>query len=75
MVEGHTGDSNRPDDPQYIVRLIGQGITVSLGIVKTVKALPRCQLPAPNSHSSWLAPAARHHEVRLQSLDEDCVTP
>src|SRR5208337_2285399 len=37
---GITNDPNRPDDPQYIVRLIAQVITVSLGTVKTVKALP-----------------------------------
>jgi predicted helicase len=37
---GITNDPNRPDDPQYIVRLIGQVITVSLETVKTVNALP-----------------------------------
>ena len=33
-------DPNRLDDEQYIVRLIGQVITVSLETVKLVKALP-----------------------------------
>ena len=37
---GITNDPNRPDDPEYIVRLLGQVITVSLGTVKVVKALP-----------------------------------
>lgn len=27
---GITNDPNRPDNPEYIVRLIGQGITVRL---------------------------------------------
>ena len=35
-----TNDPNRPDDPEYIVRLLGQVITVSLETVKTVKTLP-----------------------------------
>ncbi|MGH7989981.1 MAG: type ISP restriction/modification enzyme, partial [Limisphaerales bacterium] len=33
-------DPNRMDDEQYIVRLIGQVITVSLETVKIVKSLP-----------------------------------
>jgi len=37
---GITNDPNRPDDPQYILRLIGQVITVSLETMKIVKALP-----------------------------------
>ena len=31
---------NRPDDPEYIVRLLGQVITVSLETVKMAKGLP-----------------------------------
>jgi predicted helicase len=31
---------NRPDDPEYIVRLLGQVITVSLETQKVVKGLP-----------------------------------
>jgi predicted helicase len=42
---GITNDPNRGDDPQYIVRLIGQVITVSLETVKIVRALPPLGLP------------------------------
>ncbi len=37
---GIVNDPNRPDDPQYIVRLVGKVITVSLETVKVVKGLP-----------------------------------
>jgi predicted helicase len=37
---GITNDPNRPDDPEYIVRVLGQVITVSLETVKVVKGLP-----------------------------------
>jgi len=37
---GIRSDPNRPDDPEYIVRLVGQVIRVSLGTVKLVKSLP-----------------------------------
>ncbi len=37
---GIVNDPNRADDPEYIVRLIGQVITVSIETVKIVKALP-----------------------------------
>jgi hypothetical protein len=37
---GITNDPNRPDDPEYIVRLLGQVISVSLETVKVVKGLP-----------------------------------
>ena len=37
---GITNDPNREDDPEYILRLIGQVITVSLETVRIVKALP-----------------------------------
>jgi len=36
---GITNDPNREDDPEYIVRLIGQVITVSLETVQLVKEL------------------------------------
>ena len=36
-------DPNRMDDEEYIVRLIGQVITVSVETVKVVKALPEFQ--------------------------------
>jgi predicted helicase len=41
---GITNDPNRDDDPEYILRLIGQVITVSLETVKIVKALPNVGL-------------------------------
>jgi hypothetical protein len=34
-------DPNREDDPQYIVRLVGQVICVSLETQKIIAALPR----------------------------------
>jgi len=37
---GIRSDPNRPDDPEYIVRLVGQVIRVSLETVKLVKSLP-----------------------------------
>ncbi len=37
---GITSDPNRPDAPEYIVRLLGRVITVSLETVKIVKCLP-----------------------------------
>ena len=42
---GITNDPNRPDDPEYILRLLGQVITVSLETVKIVKALPPLSAP------------------------------
>lgn len=41
---GITNDPNRADEPDYIVRLIGKVITVSLETVKIVHALPDLQL-------------------------------
>ncbi len=35
-----TSDPNRPDDPEYILRLVAQIITVSLETMKIVNALP-----------------------------------
>jgi predicted helicase len=37
---GITNDPNRPNDPEYIVRLIGKVVTVSLETMKIVKGLP-----------------------------------
>jgi predicted helicase len=45
MNTGSATDPNRADDPQYIVRLIGQVITVSLETVKIVRGLPLLGLP------------------------------
>jgi predicted helicase len=36
---GITNDPNRADDPQYIVRLVGQVITVSLETTRVVRTL------------------------------------
>ena len=36
---GITNDPNRPDGPEYTVRLLGQAITVSLETVKVAEAL------------------------------------
>lgn len=41
---GITNDPNRPDDPQYIVRLVGQVVTVSLETVKLVNSLAALEL-------------------------------
>ncbi len=38
---GITSDPNREDDPQYIVRLVGQVVRVSVETVKLVNALPQ----------------------------------
>ncbi|HVP11978.1 MAG TPA: type ISP restriction/modification enzyme, partial [Phycisphaerae bacterium] len=38
---GITSDPNRPDDPEYIVRLVGQVVRVSLETVKIVNSLPQ----------------------------------
>ena len=43
---GVRSDPNRPDDPQYIVRLVGQVIRVSLETVRIVNALPPNYAPA-----------------------------
>jgi len=37
---GIVNDPNRADDPEYVVRLIGQVITVSLETIRIVKGLP-----------------------------------
>ena len=43
---GIVNDPNREEDPQYIVKLIGKVITVSLETVKIVEGLPDLGLPA-----------------------------
>jgi predicted helicase len=37
---GIHSDPNRPDDPQYIVRLVGQVVRVSIETVRIVAGLP-----------------------------------
>jgi predicted helicase len=44
---GLTNDPNRSDDPEYIVRLPDQVITVSLETVKVVKGLPSLDIGGP----------------------------
>jgi predicted helicase len=41
---GIVNDPNRPENPQYIVRLIGQIITVSLETMKIIKTLPALEI-------------------------------
>ena len=43
---GIVSDPNREDDPQYIVKLIGKVITVSLETVEIVESLPDLGIPA-----------------------------
>jgi len=43
---GISNDPNRADDPQYILRLIGQVVTVSLETVGIVRSLPALGWPA-----------------------------
>jgi predicted helicase len=45
---GITNDPNRADDPQYILRLVAQVVTVSLETVKLVRALPDLGLQTQN---------------------------
>ena len=44
---GITNDPNREDDPEYILRLIGQVIHVSLETMKIVKSLPALGIAEP----------------------------
>ncbi len=48
---GITNDPNRVDDPQYIVRLIGQIVTVSLETVGSVKTLSGLAIVADTAES------------------------
>jgi predicted helicase len=43
---GIVNDPNREDDPQYILRLIGQVITVSLETQQIIASLPSLNLPS-----------------------------
>jgi len=42
---GITSDPNRTDDPEYIIRLIGRVVTVSVETVKLIRALPNLGIP------------------------------
>jgi predicted helicase len=52
---GIVNDPNRPDDPEYIIRLIGQVIHVSLETMKIVKALPPLAPAAPKKSTRAVA--------------------
>ncbi|HEV7676277.1 MAG TPA: type ISP restriction/modification enzyme [Candidatus Angelobacter sp.] len=56
---GITNDPNRDDDKEYILRLIGQVITVSLETVKIVNALP--DLGLPNATPDMSSVRAKNH--------------
>jgi len=49
---GIRSDPNNPDDPEYIVRLIGQVVRVSAETVKIVAALPQRYAPEPEAPPS-----------------------
>ena len=49
---GIRSDPNNPDDPEYIVRLVGQVVRVSVETVKIVAALPQRYAPDPAARSS-----------------------
>lgn len=42
---GITSDPNRADDPEYIIRLVGRVVTVSVETVKLISALPDLGVP------------------------------
>jgi predicted helicase len=43
---GIVNDPNRPDDPKYILRLVGQGSTVSLETQQIIATLPSLDFPS-----------------------------
>ena len=49
---GLRSDPNNPDDPEYIVRLVGQVIGVSMETVRIVAALPERYAPEPEASPS-----------------------
>jgi predicted helicase len=53
---GITSDPNRADDPQYVVRLVGQVVRVSLETVALVQALPADFEPSHSVPGSSLGP-------------------
>ena len=46
---GIRSDPNNADDPEYIVRLVGQIVRVSVETVKIVAALPKYYAPEPEA--------------------------
>ena len=64
---GITSDPNRADDPQHIVRLVGQVVTVSVETVRLVRALlAGVALPASDSRGGELKRA-----VLVSSYDNE----
>jgi hypothetical protein len=47
-----SGIPNHPGDPEYVVRLVGQVITVSRATLKVVKGLPALTASPCASHDS-----------------------
>jgi predicted helicase len=47
---GIRSDPNRPDDPEYIVRLVGQVIRVSVETAKIAKSLPPLENAVPRTN-------------------------
>jgi len=68
MNTGITNDPDRLDDEQYIVRLLGQVITVSLETMKVVKTLP------PLDTASVIAGIKKDREAGRSSRHEDAGT-
>ena len=58
-----TSDPNRADDEEYIVRLIGQVITVSVETMKLVTALPALGDGKPAAGYTQADVDAMHHYV------------
>lgn len=66
---GITNDPNRSDDPEYIVRLIGQVITVSMETVKLIRSLPSCEEGGPSAAEAFLS-AVEEDDAVPNSLEE-----
>ncbi len=54
---GIVNDPNRADDPEYIVRLIGQVITVSLETMRIIKGLPPLAIAVTDSGDTQAMPS------------------
>ncbi|WP_437574630.1 type ISP restriction/modification enzyme [Sorangium sp. So ce887] len=59
---GITNDPNRRDDPEFIVRLIGQIVTVSVETVKIVRGLPA--LDSADADAREAAPPRQNGKVK-----------
>jgi predicted helicase len=76
---GITDDPNRPDDPQHIVRLIEQVVTVSLETVRIVRGLPPCEEGGPSAAEALATIAsvaeAEEDESTAEELAEEPEPP